>query len=56
MRVRRIMFLVVDAGRSVSGDFAQRIEGPGGVELAYQGRIGPAVLALEPKQRVGDEF
>jgi len=33
VRVRRVMFLVVDAGRSTSGDFAQRIEGPGGVEL-----------------------
>ena len=33
VKVRRIMFLVVDAGRGVSGDFAQRIEGPTGVEL-----------------------
>jgi NTE family protein len=33
VRVRRIMFLVVDAGRAVTGDFAQRIEGPAGVEL-----------------------
>ncbi len=33
VKVRRIMFLVVDAGRSISGDFAQRIEGPNGVEL-----------------------
>src|SRR3978361_1862554 len=33
VRVRRIMFLVVDAGRDISGDFAQRIEGPSGVEL-----------------------
>ena len=33
VKVRRIMFLVVDAGRSISGDFAQRIEGPSGVEL-----------------------
>jgi NTE family protein len=33
VRVRRIMFLVVDAGRAISGDFAQRIEGPSGVEL-----------------------
>jgi NTE family protein len=33
VKVRRIMFLVVDAGRGISGDFAQRIEGPSGVEL-----------------------
>jgi predicted acylesterase/phospholipase RssA len=32
-KVRRIMFLVVDAGRAISGDFAQRLEGPGGIEL-----------------------
>src|SRR5262249_28148607 len=32
-KIRRIMFLVVDAGRGISGDFAQRIEGPSGVEL-----------------------
>ena len=35
VKVRRIMFLVVDAGRGVSGDFAQRIEGPTGIELVY---------------------
>jgi NTE family protein len=33
VKLRRIMFLVVDAGRGVSGDFAQRVEGPTGVEL-----------------------
>jgi NTE family protein len=33
VKVRRMMFLVVDAGRGISGDFAQRIEGPSGVEL-----------------------
>ena len=33
VKVRRIMILVVDAGRGVSGDFAQRVEGPSGVEL-----------------------
>jgi NTE family protein len=33
VKVRRILFLVVDAGRGISGDFAQRIEGPSGVEL-----------------------
>jgi NTE family protein len=33
VKVRRIMFLVVDAGRGASGDFAQRLEGPTGVEL-----------------------
>ena len=33
VKVRRIMFLVVDAGRGASGDFAQRIEGPTGIEL-----------------------
>ncbi|MFO1109304.1 MAG: patatin-like phospholipase family protein [Bradyrhizobium sp.] len=33
VKIRRIMFLVVDAGRGISGDFAQRIEGPSGVEL-----------------------
>ncbi|MCP4621031.1 MAG: patatin-like phospholipase family protein [Bradyrhizobium sp.] len=32
-KVRRMMFLVVDSGRGVSGDFAQRLEGPNGVEL-----------------------
>jgi NTE family protein len=33
VKVRRIMFLVVDAGRAITGDFAQRLEGPSGVEL-----------------------
>ena len=33
VKVRRILFLVVDAGRGVSADFAQRLEGPNGVEL-----------------------
>jgi NTE family protein len=33
VKVRKIMFLVVDAGRGISGDFAQRLEGPSGVEL-----------------------
>jgi NTE family protein len=33
VKVRRMMFLVVDAGRGISGNFAQRIEGPSGVEL-----------------------
>jgi NTE family protein len=33
VRVRRIMFLVVDAGRSLSGDWANRLEGPIGTEL-----------------------
>jgi NTE family protein len=33
VRVRRIMFLVVDAGRSLSGDWANRLEGPVGTEL-----------------------
>lgn len=32
-KVRRMMLLVVDSGRGISGDFAQRIEGPSGVEL-----------------------
>lgn len=33
VKVRRMMFLVVDAGRGISGDFAQRVEGPSGIEL-----------------------
>jgi NTE family protein len=33
VKVRRLLFLVVDAGRGISGDFAQRLEGPSGVEL-----------------------
>ncbi|WP_082078584.1 patatin-like phospholipase family protein [Bradyrhizobium sp. LTSP849] len=33
VKVRRIMFLLVDAGRGISGDFAQRVEGPSGIEL-----------------------
>ena len=33
VKVRRMMFVVVDAGRGISGDFAQRVEGPSGVEL-----------------------
>jgi NTE family protein len=32
-RLRRVLFLVVDAGRGISGDFAQTLEGPNGVEL-----------------------
>lgn len=32
-KLRRILFLVVDAGRSISGDFVQSLEGPSGVEL-----------------------
>ncbi len=33
VRVRRIMFLVVDAGRGLSGDWINRLEGPNGPEL-----------------------
>jgi NTE family protein len=33
VKVRRMMFLVVDAGRGISGYFAQRLEGPSGAEL-----------------------
>jgi len=33
VKVRRMMFLVVDSGRDTSADFAQRLEGPSGVEL-----------------------
>lgn len=33
VKVRRMLFLVVDSGRGISGDFAQRLEGPSGVEL-----------------------
>jgi len=32
-KVRRMMFLVVDAGRGVSGNFVQTIEGPAGAQL-----------------------
>lgn len=32
-KLKRILFLVVDAGRGVSGDFVQTLEGPSGVEL-----------------------
>jgi NTE family protein len=32
-RLRRVMFLIVDAGRGPSGDWAQRLEGPTGVDL-----------------------
>jgi len=32
-KLRRILFLVVDAGRGISGDFVQTLEGPNGVEL-----------------------
>jgi NTE family protein len=31
--VRRMMFVVVDAGRGLSGNWANRLEGPNGVEL-----------------------
>jgi NTE family protein len=33
VKLRRILFLVVDAGRGISGDFVQTLEGPSGVEL-----------------------
>jgi NTE family protein len=33
VKLRRLMFIVVDAGRGISGDFAQSIEGPSGPEL-----------------------
>lgn len=33
VKVRRMFFLVVDAGRGISGNFAQTIEGPNGAEL-----------------------
>jgi NTE family protein len=33
VRVRRIMFLVVDAGRSLSGEWINRLEGPIGTDL-----------------------
>jgi NTE family protein len=32
-RVRRMMFVVVDAGRSLSGNWANSLEGPSGVDL-----------------------
>jgi NTE family protein len=32
-RLRRAIFLIVDAGRAPSGDWAQRLDGPTGVEL-----------------------
>jgi NTE family protein len=32
-RLKRILFLVVDAGRGISGDFARTLEGPTGIEL-----------------------
>lgn len=32
-KLKRILFLVVDAGRGVSGNFVQTLEGPTGVEL-----------------------
>jgi len=34
VKVRRMLFIVVDASRSPAGDWALREEGPGGVELA----------------------
>ncbi|MBR0796189.1 patatin-like phospholipase family protein [Bradyrhizobium jicamae] len=33
VKLRRILFLVVDAGRGITGDFVQTLEGPNGVEL-----------------------
>jgi len=33
VKIRRLLFLVVDAGRGISGDFVQTLEGPSGVEL-----------------------
>ena len=33
VKLRRAMFIVVDAGRGISGDFTQRLEGPSGPEL-----------------------
>src|SRR4051812_28068407 len=33
VRLRRALFLVVDAGRAPSGDWAQRLDGPAGLEL-----------------------
>jgi NTE family protein len=33
VKIRRVLFLVVDAGRGISGDFVQSVEGPSGVEL-----------------------
>jgi NTE family protein len=33
VRLRRILFLVVDAGRGPSGDWTQQLEGPSGLEL-----------------------
>jgi NTE family protein len=32
-RVRRLMFVVVDAGRGLSGNWTNRLEGPTGIEL-----------------------
>jgi NTE family protein len=33
VRIRRVLFLIVDAGRAPSGDWSQRLEGPTGVDL-----------------------
>ncbi len=34
VRLRRMLFLIVDAGRPPSGDWAMRLDGPSGLEVA----------------------
>ena len=52
VKVRRMMFLVVDAGRGISGDFAQRIEGPQRRRTGHRPRpIPPSMPACDRATR-----
>jgi NTE family protein len=46
-RMRRVLFLVVDAGRGPSGNWSQRLEGPTGVDLV----MATADTATEASER-----
>lgn len=49
VRLRRLLFLVVDAGRPPSGDWAQQVQGPSGVDVA----IAAADTAIDSATRLG---
>jgi NTE family protein len=51
VRVRRMLFLIVDAGRSPAGDWAQRVGGPSGVDVG----IAAADAAIDSATRLSAE-
>lgn len=51
VRVRRMLFLVVDAGRSPTGDWALRVDGPGGFDVG----VAAADAAIDSATRLSTD-